>query len=113
MKKLLFMLALLLTVAVTTECLAAQKPKDKKIETSQFLTDISCEKCEAKVMNYLPFQKGIKDVQVDLKTKIITVKYDSEKSSVEAITGHFSKLDITAKLADKPASCCDTACPTN
>lgn len=111
MKKLLFML-ILLTVAATTECLAAQKPKDKKFETTEFLTDISCAKCEAKVMNYLPFQKGIKDVQVDLKTKIITVKYDSEKSSVEGIITHFAKLDITAELVDKPAPCCNTGCPS-
>ena len=53
---------------------AAEKPANKKTVTTVFTTDIDCEHCVKKIMNNVPsLGKGVKDVQVDLPKKEVTV----------------------------------------
>ncbi|MBQ3516041.1 MAG: cation transporter, partial [Lachnospiraceae bacterium] len=44
--------------------------------TVVFTTDLDCHHCAQKVLNTIPYEKGIKDVQVDVPTKTVTVKFD-------------------------------------
>ncbi len=101
MKKIILMvIAMVMTVGIA-EVSAANEAKDVKIETSKFMTDIDCEHCVTKVMNYMPTQKGIKDVEVDLPKKVITISYDSEKTSTKSIIKLFKKIDITATVLEE------------
>ena len=73
----------------------AQQPKaDAKSVTTVFVTDIDCQGCAKKVTNTIPYEKGIKDVQVDVPTKTVTVKYDEAKNSVESLTKAFESIKV-------------------
>lgn len=96
MKKILVICAaMLMGIGV---CSADNKPKnEKKIVTTVFCTDIDCEHCKQKVMNTIPFEKGIKEVEVDVPTKKITVSYDASKNSDEALIAAFAKIKVKAE----------------
>ena len=93
MKKIIALFAILAMVAGVA--IAAPKVKaEKKIATVVFTTDLDCHHCAEKVMNTIPYEKGIKDVQVDVKTKSVTVKFDAAKNTVEALTKAFSTIKV-------------------
>ena len=95
MKKILVMCAVLLMGAGAA--MADNKTADKKTVTTVFCTDIDCDHCKAKVLNTIPFEKGIKDVQVDVPTKKITVTYDPSKNSGEGLVKAFAKIKVKAE----------------
>ena len=93
MKKIMMILAALAVVAGVAT--AAPKEKvEKKIVTVVFTTDLDCHHCAQKVLNTIPYEKGIKDVQVDVPTKTVTVKYDAAKNSVESLTKAFESIKV-------------------
>lgn len=69
---------------------------EKQIVTTVFCTDIDCEGCAKKVFNSIPFEKGVKDVKVDVKAKTVTVQYDSSKNSDAALVDAFTKIKVKA-----------------
>ena len=77
----------------------AQEPKkgDKKSVVVEFVTDIDCAGCAKKVTNTIPYEKGVKDVQVDVATKTVTVTYDPAKTNNETLVKAFSKIKIKAE----------------
>ena len=76
----------------------AQEPKkgNKKSVTVEFVTDIDCAGCAKKVTNTIPYEKGVKDVKVDVATKTVTVTYDSSKTNNDTLVKAFSKIKIKA-----------------
>ncbi len=103
MKKIIMLfIAMAMTFAVAEAAESSKKVKPT-IEEQTFIADIDCEKCVAKIMNYMPFQKGVKDVEVDLKTKSVEMRFDSRKTSVPTITKLFEKIDVKVEvLKDEP-----------
>ena len=95
MKKILMLcLALVMGVGMC----AAEKPANKKTVTTVFTTDIDCEHCVKKIMNNVPsLGKGVKDVQVDLPKKEVTVVYDGTKNNDENIVKGFPSLKVKAE----------------
>ena len=97
MKKTISIIALVLALLafLVGSVVAAPKPKaEKKIATVVFTTDLDCHHCAQKVMNTIPYEKGIKDVQVDVPTKTVTVKYDEAKNSIESLTKAFESIKV-------------------
>ena len=93
MKKIITLLVAL--VAVAGVAVAAPKQKaEKKIATVVFTTDLDCHHCAQKVLNTIPYEKGIKDVQVDVPTKTVTVKFDEAKNSIESLTKAFESIKV-------------------
>lgn len=94
---------LCLAAALCVGAASAQNKKSKKAETATtvFVTDIECENCKKKVLNSIPFERGVKDVQVDVPTKEVTVTYDKAKSSDEALLEAFDRIKVEAEV--KPA----------
>lgn len=104
------MVIVMAMTAVTATAVAAPKSK-KKTTTTEFYTDIDCEGCVKKVMNFMPFQKGIKNVDVELEKKMITVEYDSRKTNDEAIIKSFERIDVHASLhAHSEGECAPKGC---
>ena len=98
MKKIMMILAMLAMVAG----IATAAPKaEKKIATVVFTTDLDCHHCAQKVMNTIPYEKGIKDVQVDVPTKTVTVKFDESKNSVESLTKAFESIKVKVVKAEE------------
>ena len=93
MKKIIALFALLAMVAGVA--VAAPKAKtEKKIATVVFTTDLDCEHCAKKVLNTIPYEKGIKDVQTDVPTKTVTIKFDESKNSIESLTKAFESIKV-------------------
>ena len=91
MKKIITLFAMLAMVAGV----AVAAPKaEKKIATVVFTTDIDCAHCAQKVYNSIPYEKGIKDVVVDVKTKTVTVKFDEAKNSIESLQKAFNSIKV-------------------
>ena len=76
-----------------------------------------CAGCAKKVTNTIPYEKGVKDVQVDVPSKTVTVTYDPAKTNDEALVKAFSKIKIKAEAGccgdcatkgeKKETACCD------
>ena len=95
MKKTISIIALVLALLALIVGSAVAAPKaEKKIATVVFTTDLDCHHCAQKVMNSIPYEKGIKDVVVDVPTKTVTVKYDEAKNSIEALTKAFESIKV-------------------
>ena len=93
MKKIMMILAMLAMVAGIATAAPKQKA-EKKIATVVFTTDLDCHHCAQKVLNTIPYEKGIKDVQVDVPTKTVTVKFDEAKNSTESLTKAFESIKV-------------------
>ncbi len=95
MKKLMIVC---LALVMGTGLAMAEKPASKKSVTTVFATDIDCEHCVQKIMNNVPsLGKGIKDVQVDLSKKEVTVVYDASKNNDANIVKGFASLKVKAE----------------
>ena len=96
MKKLLFVL--FTALLGTGVCLADNAKGVKKIVTTVFVTDIDCPHCSKKVLNTIPYEKGVKDVKVDVPTKTVTVTYDASKNNDESLKKALN--DIKVKVSE-------------
>jgi mercuric ion binding protein len=87
---------------------AMAKTADLKIKSS-----VVCGQCKDRVESGLIYEKGIKEVSVDLKTKEVTVKYNPSKTTPDEIRTALSKIGYDAdnvkadpKAYEKLPSCC-------
>ncbi|MBR5491568.1 MAG: cation transporter [Alistipes sp.] len=97
MKKII-MLCLLAVMGFGVADAVAQKKGDAALKTTVFLTDVDCETCAKKIDNSLPFQKGVKEVKVDVPTRKVTVTFDTTKTNEEALIKAFKKIKINAEV---------------
>ena len=106
-----------LVALFTIGAVSAQKPQKggKQNVTTVFFTDIDCAGCAKKVTNTIPYEKGVKDVQVDVAAKTVTVTFDPTKTNNETLVKAFAKIKIKAEAgcAEKgEAKTCTDACCT-
>lgn len=94
------MILLTLAAALSFGAASAQKPaKKKSVVKTVFLAEIECAHCVNKIMNNVPsLGRGIKDVDVDLKNKEITVVYDASKNDAEHIIDGLASLKVKAEV---------------
>ena len=71
MKKILFV-CLMAALGLGTGSAAAKDAKKASTVTTVFKTDIDCEHCAKRIMDNIPFEKGVKDVKVDVPSKEVT-----------------------------------------
>ena len=60
--------------------------------------DLHCQGCCDKIMKNIAFEKGVKDIVCDLKTKTVTVTYDANKTDVPTLLKAFEKIGKPAKV---------------
>ncbi|WP_080055712.1 heavy-metal-associated domain-containing protein [Spirosoma aerolatum] len=84
------------------------KEKEVKIKTSAI-----CGMCKARIERNLSFEKGVKEADLDVKTKVVTIKYNPAKTDVTKLKSVISKTgyDADEVVADqagynKLPSCC-------
>lgn len=105
MKKIIGLLALAV-IALSVVPAQAQKKAAKKSETVTFVTNLDCENCAKKILNVIPFKKGVKDMEVDVPTKVVEVKFDPRKTSVEVLVEELKKLDVAVLCINgQPVDC--------
>ena len=65
------------------------------------LPEMHCANCEKKIKENIRFEKGVKSIKTDLKTKTVTVEYDAEKTNVQDIIKGFKKIKYEASEVKK------------
>jgi periplasmic mercuric ion binding protein len=106
MKKIAFSLIIILFTAV-----AFAGNDDEKVV--KIKTTAVCEMCKARIERTLGLSKGVKESNLDLKDKVVTVKYNAKKTTPEAIratiinTGYDADGEPASEKAhDKLPDCC-------
>lgn len=76
----------------------AQEPRrgERATETIVFDTSIDCAGCARKVNNTIPYERGVKNVEVDLEAKTVTVTFDPTKTNEETLIRAFERVRIEA-----------------
>ena len=97
MKKIIGLLALAI-FALSVVPAEAQK-KAAKSETVTFVTNLDCENCAKKILNVIPFKKGVKDCVVDVPAKTVEITFDPRKTNSEKLVEELAKMgaDITVE----------------
>ncbi len=63
--------------------------------------DLHCQGCCDKVMKNIAFEKGVKDIVCDLKTKTVTVTYNADKTDLDTLLKAFERIGKPAKELKK------------
>ena len=76
----------------------AQSGTPKKANEAEvtFISDLDCPNCQKKVEAKLPFEKGVKDLKVDLEKTEIWILYQTDKTDVDKLIAAIAKLGHTA-----------------
>lgn len=67
------------------------KDKEIKIKTSAI-----CTMCKARIERNLAFEKGVKEADLDVKTKVVTIRYNPAKTDVAKLKAVISKTGYDA-----------------
>ena len=86
--------ALFIALAFASVCFA------KNIKTVVLTTnpEMHCTGCEKKIKENIRFEKGVKAIKTDLKTKTVTIEYDADKTTVGNIINGFKKIKYDATV---------------
>ena len=85
------------TCVVALLSVAAVLAKDIRVVVFK-VSQMHCEKCEKKVKDNMRFEKGLKDIATEVKTKMVTITYDAEKTNVMNLQAGFNKFNYEAEF---------------
>lgn len=90
-----------------------KKNDDSKFEQVEIQTSAVCGQCKERLEKNLAFEKGVRSVSLDDKTKKITIEFRTGRNSKEALKKAITKIgyDADEMLADQKAhdrlpACC-------
>ena len=71
----------------------------KDIKTLVLTTNpqMHCENCENKIKNNIRCEKGVKSIETDSAAQTVTIVYDADKTTEDAIIQAFAKINYTAR----------------
>ncbi len=75
----------------------AQNKKDAKDVEVLFSVAIDCPSCQKKLEAKLPYEKGVKDLKIDLEKQTIWFLFNSDKTNKENLIKALDKLGYPAK----------------
>lgn len=106
LKSVMFILMTLLVVNVYAD------DQKKKVSEVTYKVEMDCQNCVNKVKKNIPFEKGVKDLQVDFEAQTVTIKYREDKTTKEELQKAFEKLEFDAvelkegDCSTKAKKCC-------
>jgi len=74
------------------------KKSAKKTVTDElvvFMVSMDCHNCEQKIKKNIAYEKGVKDLNTNLETKLVTIKYQSDKTDKAKLKKSIEKLGFT------------------
>jgi periplasmic mercuric ion binding protein len=91
----------------------ARAQEQKKEETITIKTSAVCGMCKERIENDMKFEKGVTEVSLNVKTKMLTVTYKTSKTNPEKLKIAVTKIgydadELTAdsKAYEKLPPCC-------
>ena len=70
--------------------------QDKKVATIKIKTSAVCGQCKDRIEQGMAYAKGVRDITLDVDTKIATIKYSTSKTSPDELRKGISKLGYDA-----------------
>lgn len=109
---------MILILAVFISSSVFSQEKERKTAEITIMTSAVCGMCKDRIEHDMAFEKGVKDVNLDLKTKEVSIVYQTKKTDPdklrEAITeiGYDADdLEADAKAYEKLPACCKKDAP--
>ena len=100
MKTIMLSVIFLIAGACNLNAQSQKESKEKKIAEVTFNVSMECESCKAKIERNIPWEKGVKDLKVDLAHKTVSVVYDPRKTNEEKLKKAFENLEFTCKKVE-------------
>lgn len=72
----------------------ADNQEEKKIEHVTFHVEMDCMECVKRIEKNIPFEKGVKNLEVDLKNQIVKVSYKTKVTNKEQLKTAIEKLEF-------------------
>lgn len=88
MKKLLTLLMLTATLSLGA--------KDIKTLVVTTTPQMHCDNCEKKIKGNMRFEKGVKKIETSIEKQRVTITYDADKTTPEALKEAFGKFGYKA-----------------
>lgn len=106
MKKTIFLVALALVGVYGNAAMpeiaysnaVAVEEVQNELTTVVFSATIHCDNCKKKIEKNLAFEKGVKEIKVDVKSKTVTVTFKSNKNTPEALKKALKKLGYDSDI---------------
>lgn len=99
MKRFIAFVAILATAVL----LLTSAAKPKALREALYQTNLHCKNCAAKIQDNVSFEKGVKDLKIDIDAKTVRIKYDSNKTDAEKLAKAIRKLGYTAEVVEDKA----------
>ena len=87
--------------------------KESKVDTVSIKTSAICNDCKERLEHDMAFEKGVKSVELDLDTKVLTITYKENKTTEEKLKTAVTKIGYDAdempadqKAHDRLPACC-------
>lgn len=101
MKKLSFISIITILLVLFVLPLTAQEKKKKNYEEVQIQTSAVCGMCEERIETNIAYEKGVKKVELNNDTKVVTIGFDPRKTNADSLRTAISKIGYDAD--DVPA----------
>jgi periplasmic mercuric ion binding protein len=97
MKKMIAILGVAMMAILMINPASAQEGKTKKnYEEVQIQTSAVCGMCKERIETNIAYEKGVKKVELDNETKIVTIGFDPRKTNADALRQAISGLGYDA-----------------
>jgi copper chaperone CopZ len=97
MKKLIT-IATITVLAISIFSLNANAKKKENEKTLTFIVSMDCHSCVQKIESNIPFEKGVKDLNISLDKKECEVTFNKNKTNAMKLVEAFNKLGYTATI---------------
>ncbi len=104
---------MIVAIVLIGQTLFAQQKKADKYSEIKIKTSAQCDMCKETIEKAMAYEKGVKTSDLNVDTKICTVKYDATKTTPEKIKLAISKVGYDAdevkadqKAYAKLSPCC-------
>lgn len=94
-------LATALTLIMGLTLLSTSAAAEGKTATVVFATNLHCDNCKKKIEGNIAYEKGVKDLKVDVTNKTVSVTYRTDKTSSEALRQAIAKLGYTCLIKEE------------
>lgn len=85
-----------LTIIITLALSSFAFGQTKKVETATILTSAECGDCKERIEEVLNYTNGIQFAELDVPSKVVTVKFKTKKISLEEIRTIISEIGYDA-----------------
>jgi copper chaperone CopZ len=96
-KKLGLLIMGLMLVALMANAQEKKEVKPKK-EAVTFVVNMHCENCKAKIEKNISWEKGVKDLQVDLEKKTVAIIYNPKQTTEDVLKKAIEQLGYSCDL---------------